>query len=197
MLNQNFAILAALLPIAGSASYALDTLKTKTQPNRVSWLLWAIAPLIAFTAELVQHTSFRVSLLTFAVGFGPVLVVIASFANRKAYWKLTRFDIFCGSVSVLALILWAVTGKGNVAIFFSILADLFAAIPTIIKSYHHPKSESAGAFVTSIIGAGITLLTIKIWTFSNWGFPLYIMLVTIIISALILWPRQIKTTAKA
>jgi energy-converting hydrogenase Eha subunit A len=196
MINEHFAILAALLPIAGSASYAVDTFKGKTQPNRVSWLLWGIAPMIAFAAELVQHTKLESTLLTFAVGFGPLLVIFASFVNHKAYWKITKFDIFCGSISVLALVLWAITGKGNVAIFFSILADLFAAIPTMIKSYTHPKSESAGAFVTSVLGAGITLLTIKVWAFANYGFTLYIFLVTIVISTLILFPRTEKSRNK-
>jgi hypothetical protein len=198
MINQNFAILAAILPFAGSVSYAFDTAKGKVQPNRVSWLLWTIAPLIAFAAEFVQHTNFRVSLLTFAVGFGPLIVIITSFANHKAYWKLTRFDAFCGSISVLALIFWAITGKGDVAIFFSIMSDLFAAIPTIVKSYTHPKSESALAFVTSIIGAGITLLTIQKghWTFASYGFPLYILVVTTIISTLILFPRPKEVIVK-
>lgn len=189
MLSQNFDILAAALPIFGCISYAFDTLRNKTQPNRVSWLLWTIAPLIAFAAELAKHTDFRVSLLTFAVGFGPLLVIIASFINRNAYWKLTSFDYICGGISVLALILWAITGDGNIAIAFSIAADMFASLPTIKKAFYHPKTESVAAFVTSGLGGLIVLLTLKDWTLANFGFPLYLALVDLIISVLILLPR--------
>lgn len=195
MIDQHFGILAALLPLAGFASYIRDTLKGKTQPNRTSWSLWAVAPLIAFGAELAQHASLDVASLGFTLGFGPLLVVAASFTDRKSYWKLTRLDLLCGSISIVALTLWAITGQGNLAIFFSILADLFAAVPTIAKSYRHPRSESAGTYLATAAAAGITLLAIPHWTFTMYGFPLYVMVVCSIIIALIALPQPRKVVA--
>jgi hypothetical protein len=193
MINQNFAILAAVLPIVGGAQYARDTLRGKAKPNRVTWILWTVAPLIAFAAALVEHADLKLSLLTFGVAVGPLLVVIASLMNRKkAFWKLTKFDAVCGSVSLVALLLWAITGQGFVAIVFSILADLAAGVPTLIKSYKFPKTESAGMFILSTIGAGMTLLTIPSgnWQFANYGFTLYVLLMASATGALILCPRQ-------
>src|SRR4030088_550697 len=107
MINEHFGILAAIIPVVGDLSYLRDVLRGITQPNRVSWLLWAVAPLIAFAAELVEHTRPEIALLTLSVGFGPLFIVAASFLNRKAaHWKVTRFDLFCGSVSLVALALW-------------------------------------------------------------------------------------------
>ena len=197
VIDSHFAILGGLLPILGSAGYALDTFRGRTQPNRVSWLLWTLAPLIAFAAELAQHVGLA-ALLTFAVGFGPLLVVVASFLDPQAYWRITRGDILCGLLSVAALAMWALTGKGDVAIAFSILSDLFAAIPTIRKAHTHPESESAKAFIAGAVGAAITLLAIKphSWSFASFGFPLYILVAGAIISALILNPRP-RTRATA
>ncbi len=56
MISQNFAALAALLPLIGFAAYLRDTLRGKIPPNRVSWLLWGAAPMIAFAAELAEGT---------------------------------------------------------------------------------------------------------------------------------------------
>jgi hypothetical protein len=190
MLSSNFAIFGALLSFAGTISYVIDTLKGKTKPNRVSWLMWAAAPLIAFAAELTQGVGVQ-SLFTFVSGFGPLLVLAASFVRRKSYWKLTKFDFICGILSALALTLWAITGKGDVAILFSILADLFAATPTIVKSYKAPQTENAVAFFAGAIGGAIVLLTIKNWTFANYGFPLYILLVCCFISGTIWTPSTI------
>ncbi|HEY6396548.1 MAG TPA: hypothetical protein VIX82_03735 [Solirubrobacteraceae bacterium] len=50
-------------------------------------MLWTLTPLIAFAAERAQHVGLE-ALLTFAVGFGPLLVVVASFVDPRAYWKL-------------------------------------------------------------------------------------------------------------
>jgi hypothetical protein len=197
MIDQHFGILAALLPLGGFASYIRDTLKGKIQPNRVSWSLWAVAPLIAFAAELAQHANLDVALLGFTLGFGPLLVVAVSFKDPKAYWRLTRLDLLCASLSMTALALWAITGEGNIAIFFSIVADLFAAIPTIAKSYLRPMSESAGTYLATAAGGGITLLAIPHWTFTMCGFPLYVMVVCAIIIILIALRRPRKSSANA
>ncbi len=169
-----------------------DTLRGKTQPNRISWVLWALAPIIAFAAELAQHVGLA-AVLTLAVGLGPLLVVVASFLDPKGYWRLTRLDVLCGGLSLAALAGWGLSGTGDVAITFSILSDLFGALPTIRKAYRRPGSESASAFVASAVGATITLLTIKPreWTFATYGFPAYVVLAGSIISALVLVPRPL------
>src|SRR5665213_1534086 len=176
MLNVHFVIVGAGINLIGSTSYVIKTLKGKTRPNRVTWFLWALAPLVAFSAEIGQGVGLR-SLMTFMVGFGPAMVLIASFINRKAVWKITKLDIICGFLSIIALIAWKITGVGNVAIALSIAADLLAATPTLIKAYKEPKTEHYGVFLCGAISAVITLLTITNWTFAQYGFPLYIALV--------------------
>lgn len=184
MLNPNFLYLAAGLNFVGSAGYVWDTIKGKARPNRVSWLLWALAPLIAFAAELGEGVGIQ-SLMTFMVGFGPAAVLIASFMNKKSVWQLKKFDYVCGGLSLLGLSLWLITGEGNTAIFFAILADGLAAVPTVVKSFIEPESESSLVFGLSAVSAGITLLTIEKWDFAHWGFPLYILLICVLLFALI------------
>jgi hypothetical protein len=196
MIDARFAILAAVITVAGNAAYALDTVRGNIQPNRVSWMLWTAAPLIAFAAEVSQHVGLQ-SLLTFAIGFGPLLVVVASFLDPKAYARVTLFDVLCGALSLVALVAWAVTGTGDVAIFFSILSDFFGAVPTLRKSYRDPQSEHAIAFVAGVTGSVITLLTIKSgdWGFARWGFPVYVIVASGAIALLILRPRLSRAAA--
>jgi len=195
MLNEKFIILGALLSFSGGLSYFIDTLKGKNQPNRVSWFLWALAPMIAFAAELEKGVGLT-SLMTFMAGFNPLLIIIASFLNKKSYWKLNKMDYVYGSISLFAIIIWQITGEGNLAILFSILADGLAAIPTIVKSYYKPESESGTAFLLSMISAILTLLTIKDWTFAHWGFPLYIFLICLILYLLINFKLGLLIQAK-
>ena len=93
------------------------------------------------------------SLMTFMVGFGPAVVLGASFVSRHGAARLTRFDLGCGSLSVVALVMWRVTGQGDVAIAFSVAADLLAGVPTIRKAYRDPASESWPAFACSAVSA--------------------------------------------
>src|SRR2546421_3007943 len=155
MINQNFVILGAIIAAAGSFSYLIDTMKGKVKPNRVSFLLWSLAPLIAFVAEIKQGVGLQ-SLMTFIVGFLPLTIFVASFVNKKAEWKLTRFDLSCGALSLMGLLLWYIAKSGNVAIVFSILADGLAALPTVVKAFSFPETENGWPYFTSTISAAIT-----------------------------------------
>src|ERR1700760_3619949 len=190
MIDAHFAILGALVILMGNAAYARDTVRGRTQPNRVTWTMWALAPMIAFAAEVAQGVGLN-AVLTLAVGFGPLMVVVASFLDPKAYARVTPFDAGCGVLSLVALVAWAVTGRGNLAILLSVLADFLAAIPTIRKAYRYPHTEHAAAFLAGVIGAGITLLTIKADDrgFASVAFPAYILLDSGLIALLILVPR--------
>jgi hypothetical protein len=111
--------------------------------------------------------------MTFSAGLNPLLVFIASFFNKKAYWKPKKSDFIFGGLALIGLILWKITGEGNLAIAFSILADGMAAVPTIIKSWKYPETENSLGYGLPSLNALITLLTIKEWNFETFGFPIY------------------------
>lgn len=184
MIDERFVLIGAFLNIIGSATYAYKTVKGKTKPNRVTWFLWALAPLIAVVAQWSEGVTWA-ALMTFMVGFGPLIIFLASFVNRKAFWNITKLDIVCGAVSVLALLLWLMTGQGTVAIIFSILADLIAGIPTLVKAFNEPETEHHGVFRNGAISAAITLLTIKEWAFASYAFAVYILLICLVLYVLI------------
>jgi hypothetical protein len=184
MLDPKFVIFGAILNLIGSSSYVVATVKGTTKPNRVTWFLWALIPIIAFSAQLSEGVGLQ-ALMTFMVGFGPALVFVASFMNRKSVWNLTNFDFMCGGLSVLGLVLWLVTKEGNLAIALSIAADGLAALPTVRKAYRAPETESAYVYLLAMISAVITLLTIDKWNFAYWGFPAYILAICGILFALI------------
>lgn len=190
MINEKWAIVGAVLIFFGAGQYLIQTLKGEAQPNRVSWLIWTIAPLIAFFAEIKQGVGLQ-SLLTFMVGFMPLLILLASFVNKKAYWKISRFDLCCGGLAIVGLILWQITKVGNIAIAFSLAADVIAGIPTITKSITHPESEEWPVYGAVIISAVLTLLTIKMWNFQTYGFPIEQLVLCAVLTILIVRPKRV------
>jgi len=184
MIDERWVILGALINFAGGLSYVIATVRGEAKPNRVTWFIWALAPLIAFAAQVKQGVGIQ-SLLTFMVGFGPLMVFLASFVNKKAEWKLGHLDYICGGLSIIGLVLWQLTGVGNLAISFSILSDGLAGVPTIVKSYRFPETENHWAYTAAWISAFITLLTIEKWNFEHYGFPLYILAITSVFVLLI------------
>ena len=184
MLNENFVFVGIAINAIGLSSYLIDTLRGKIQPNRVSFALWCLAPLIAFFAQIKQGVGVQ-SLMTLSVGLFPIAVFLGTFVNKKAYWKLTKFDLSCGVLSLAGLVLWQITQVGNFAIFFSILSDGLAYVPTLVKSFKFPETESAWPWATVSTNGLFTLLTIKTWSFANFGFPLYFLIINFIVFAVV------------
>ncbi len=180
MISEDFVYLGVIIASIGGLSYLFYTVKGKVKPNKVTYLLWAIAPLVAFIAEVQQGVGVQ-SLLTFIVGFLPLLIFIASFFNKKSEWRITKFDLLCGGLSIIGIIFWLLTQVGNIAITFSILADGLAALPTLVKAYKYPETESGWTYLTNSFSSAITLLTITKWTYASYAFPVYLFIISFLI----------------
>ena len=176
-------IIGTLPPLYGCLSYAKETIRGKNKPNRVSWLLWSIAPLIATAAAIQSGVTWAV-IPIFIAGFGCLFIFGASFLNRKAYWKLTAFDYLCGTFSALALILWGATKNPNLAIFFSILGDTTAALPTLKKAWNNPHTETYGPYIGGSLSVITGFFAMTAWNFAYLAFPIYLLCMnTALISA--------------
>ena len=184
MIDERFVIVGAVIGSIGMVLYLRDTLRGDTQPNRVTFLLWAVAPLLAFGAEIAAGVGLR-SLMTFVVGFFPLLIFLASFKNPGSVWDLQRIDYVCGALSIAGLIAWIVTQHGTVAIVAALAADALAATPTVRKSWLHPETETAAAYAAAAVNAGITLLTVTEWTTADVAFPLYILCGSVLLTTLV------------
>jgi len=160
-----------------------DTIVGKARPNRITWLLWGIFPLVIFVAQRAQGIA-GISWTSFVAGFTPLLVVVASFFNKNAYWKSERRDYYLMAAAIVGIILWAVTDNPNLAIFFSLVADILASIPTLIKSYRDPHSESWIAYAISTIGFGISFLSVQSYDFENAAFVAYLFILNLTLAVL-------------
>src|SRR5262245_51564538 len=106
--------LGVAVQLVGLRSYISGSLRGTTTPNRVTWLMWAIAPLIGVAAAISDGVTWEVVPVLMS-GVGPLLIFAASFVNTDSYWKLERFDVWCGVLSVIALVSWGVTRIPEVA----------------------------------------------------------------------------------
>lgn len=185
MIDERFVILALFIDAIGSGDYVLNTLRGQTKPNRVTWSLWVVIAVVAVIGLINEHAAKPTIILTAFFGLMPLIIFIASFFNKKSYWKITRFDQICGFLSVLGILAWTITGNGNLTIIFAILANLFAWIPTFLKAFKAPDTESWLTYFNAIFASIITLLTVKTWTFASVGMLIYFIISCSLMSALV------------
>jgi len=184
VINENWIYVGTAIGAAGAVVYLRDTLRGTTQPNRVTWLLWAVAPLLAAAVALNGGAGLR-ALPTFMVGFMPLLIFIASFHNDAAVWKVRRMDYACGAVSVIGTVVWLVTRNGVLAISAAIAADFLAGVPTLMKSWTHPQTETVHSYIGALISMVVLLLTVDHWTFDVVAFPLFVACTAAVQSAIV------------
>jgi len=168
-------ILSVIISIGGSYAYIRDTLAGKTKPNRVSWSMWAIAPLIGTAAAISAGADFWATSRIFLAGFLPLLVFLASFLNKKGYWKLTLFDIACGSLSIIALIAWGIVKSPQLAILLVAIGDGFALLPTVRKAWKFPETETGITYMASLVSVILVIPSIPIWNIENSAFQIYLL----------------------
>jgi hypothetical protein len=187
---------AAAGSLAAALAYIHAMFKGQTMPNRVTWFMWSVAPFIATAAAISNGVGLAI-IPVFMSGFSPFLIFTASFFTKKAYWKLSSIDYLCGALSGLALILWFLTKEPNVAIIFAIVSDAFAAIPTLIKAWHNPQTESSWPYIVGILSPMTSYLVVTAFTFSALAFSTYLVAINIVIAISVLAKRKQGHRAKA
>ncbi len=178
MFPEQIIIVGVLINLLCSLWYIKNILRGDTRPNPVSWFIWSLAPFIGVFLQLKAGATWSV-MGVFMAGFAPLLVVIFSLFKKNAFWKIQSFDIFCGLFSVLALVIYIITSNLWISILFAITSDFLAYIPTFVKSWKNPESETSSVYLGGIINNIIAMLIIKNWAFAVYSFPLYLVLVNL------------------
>jgi len=190
MLPEYFAFISTVIASIGGAQYLWLTFHGKVQPNRVTYFFWGLFPLIAFFAQSSTEVS-SVIWITLAMGVLPFTILVASFLNTSAYWKINNRDYILAVIAITSMFLWYLTSNPMLAIVFALLADMFASIPTIIKCYTNPNSEDWRPYAINSVGFFVGVLAIQTWSFPEYSFVLYFFLLTLLMAVLI-YVRQIQ-----
>lgn len=173
------------LRLLAGTHYFVATYTGKVQPNPITWLFWGLAPLIAFVAQ-IQNNFPLSAWVTLVLALGPLAIFTAAMCKEKhKRWKVTSFDIACGALAAIGIILWQVTNNPMVALIFGILADIAGGIPTLRKSYSAPHTEQAFPYFLSILSMVATLLSLQTWNFMDYAFPAYILCINVALFSLI------------
>lgn len=174
-------LFSALLTVFAASAYLRDTLKGTTKPNRISWCLWALLPLIGTAAAFQANADMWATLRVFLAGFLPLIIFVASFWNRQSYWHLTFFDWLCGACALLAIAVWLILDSPRIAILFAVIGDGFAALPTFVKAWKYPKTETGITYVINLIAVLLVVPSIPIWNIENSAFQIYLFATNLIL----------------
>lgn len=149
-----FAILVALMMLAGAPAYLRDILKGKTKPQRASWFIWTILGVTAFIAQLKLHGAWSLVFVGMDA-LGNIVVFCLSLKYGTGGWSIS--DKIALLVAILSVAVSLVYHEPFLALVGVVLADLSGALLTILKTYRLPDSETTITWLflgsASLVGA--------------------------------------------
>ncbi len=172
---------AAFATVLAALVYIRSMFRGQTKPNRVTWFMWSVAPFIAAAAAISNHVGWA-AVPVLLSGVSPLLIFVASFFSKKAYWRLVWLDYVCGLLSGLALVLWYLTKSPDLAIVFAMVSDAAAAVPTIMKAWRNPETESVWPYVVGLFSPLTSFVVATAWGFSELAFPAYLVAINAVLT---------------
>ncbi|MDE1924606.1 MAG: hypothetical protein KGH79_00275 [Patescibacteria group bacterium] len=169
-------VLSGVVQIGSVIPYIRDMLKGTTRPNIVSWSLWTLLQVIAIGAQISAGASWSL-LFIVAMTFNTILVVILS-ATGYGYKGYSWVDWTCLFFAIAAIVLWWATRNSIFALVLAVSADLLASIPTIVKTYKEPQSETAVAWYLVTVASALGILSTTKIDIANLIYPIYFFIIT-------------------
>lgn len=180
-----FGILSSIVLIIGGVPYLRDIHNKKVHPHILSWIGWSFITALGGSAMLASGSHWVVALL-----FANTLLCFAiagySIIRKVGVWSTSVYDFLFFGLGILGLILWQVTGSPIIALVLAIIADLSFGLPTIIKTYKSPESETYFAWLASTASGFLSLLAIESFNFSEVAYPAYLFIFDAITLLLVL-----------
>ncbi|KZK37182.1 hypothetical protein P7266_1485 [Lactococcus cremoris] len=84
------------------------------------------------------------------------------------------------------------TKNPNLAIALAIVADILASVPTLVKSWQYPETESWEPFAAGVFNAATSFFAMSIWNFTSLAFPIYLMVVNGLLTIIVLRKKWMK-----
>ncbi len=179
---MEFWIIATLvLSLLSPISYTKSMLRGQSKPHRVTRFVILLAS-VAGVLGIIGSSN--MAGIVFALIFLARAAYLFIMSLIYGVGGAAKLDIYCLLFGVAAIIVYATTGSGLLAISFGILADVIAYIPTFIKTYKKPSSEDPLFF--GIEGLASLFAVFAIWELRvDILFPIYFVLCCVIMLGLI------------
>ncbi len=182
-----FAIGASICSLLCFPPYIRDIFKGTTKPHKYSWLIWTI--LQATGAIVIFHESPGWGGLSLAIG--AVLCGYIFFLSLSRGTKhITTFDTICLIGALLAIGIWIFLKDPILSILLVGVIDFVGFLPTLIKAYREPKTETQSTYVLSVFSFGFSLFALTQYTFSTVFYLASLLLTNVVCVILISWGKQ-------
>jgi hypothetical protein len=162
---------ALILNLVGYFPYIRDIFRKIVKPHPITWAIWSILTIIVAFNQLKNGGGYsNLFLISTAILVSFVFLLSLRFGMGGA----SRTDRVCLGFASILFIYWIATKDTHLSTVLAVIIDGIGAIPTLIKTYHHPKSETYTVWVLASIAGLLTALSVPRLDWILLIYPVYV-----------------------
>lgn len=165
--------LALLLNLIGYIPYVRDIMRKKVKPHRITWGIWTILTTIAAFNQVANGGGYS---SLFFISTAVLVTIVFVLSLRFGMGGASKIDRLCLIFAILLLIYWITIQETRLSTVLAVIIDGIAAIPTVIKTYHHPKTESYPQWILAGVAGILTMISVPRLDWVLIIYPLYVVL---------------------
>ncbi|MBA3724167.1 MAG: hypothetical protein H0W89_04755 [Candidatus Levybacteria bacterium] len=171
---QSFLGVAALIiNIAGYIPYIRDIFRNKVKPHPVTWGVWTIlTTIVAFNQVSNGGGYSSLFFISTALLVGFVFILSLRYGMGGA----SKIDRLCLCLAILLLVYWLTVQETRISTLLVVTIDGIAAVPTILKTYQHPETESYNQWSLAGIAGFLTILSVPRLDWVLLLYPVYVLI---------------------
>ncbi len=148
VIKEILVVAASLLALVGNIPYLLDVVKGRVKPHPYTWLIWSIVSCVVFFGQVAKGAG--IGAIPTAVSEVFTLIIFL-FSLKYGFKHPPKIDKYFLALAILGLIPWMLTKDPTISIIIVVSIDLIAFMPTLRKTYYHPKSETSLLYGTNAL----------------------------------------------
>jgi uncharacterized protein with PQ loop repeat len=179
--KETVGLISGLIIALNVIPYVRLVWQRKNTLKLTSWLLWTFIGFALLVTFKSSGATYNIWPAVFGFTNPLIITIILLIRQRSKVEKLTeKTDLWCFGFGVIALTIWYFvqddSNHAQYALYLSIIADAFAAIPTLIFLWKKPQEDRPFAWGMFAIGYGLSVFAISDHTFANYSLPVYMFL---------------------
>jgi hypothetical protein len=151
--------------------------------------VWTIVSAVTFFGQLAKGGGIGSLPTGVAEGF---TVIIFLFSLRYGFKHVTKTDTYFLIFALLGLIPWLVTKDPTVSVITVVTIDLIAFVPTIRKTWQHPKTENSLLYGMNVARHVLTLFSLRTYNIATTLHSFAMIVTNTLMTSIILRGKLVK-----
>jgi hypothetical protein len=152
--------LSSILIIIAPITYIVSIARGSSKPHRMTRFILFFVLGLNFASISAAHGNLGAQVFAGVVFLQAAVILLMSFWNGMG--GTSYLDYVCLAMAAIGILGWKFTGNPAMGIWFSILADLSAYVPTFIKTWRRPDTESPWYYSVGGLAAILGLFAYKL-----------------------------------